>query len=636
MGKFLKLLICIIYCATTSINLSANHMIGGDFAYTCMGNNRFEITLTLWLDCLPGNELVNGSDDSSTYNIFEKETGERVIGGQFIYSLSSEVVPLSSSIDLSCINDIPSMCLLKKVFRFVVTLAPSVYGYDIAYQRYARTSTIVNLIEPGNTGATYVGEIPPFSDNECPNNSATFVAEPPQIICKGYNFIYDFSATDIDGDSLSYELCEAFKSPAGIGKPFYFDPPPFLIVDYLPPYTYAVPMHGTPAINIGATDGVISFTPEEVGRYVVKICVKEWRNGINISSVSRDMLFIVTPCSKDVSANMPYLDYEPGTYVISCDSKTVFFENNSIGGQSYLWDFGVDGATSTEFEPSFTYPDTGTYRIKLIVNPGSVCSDSLYRLVKIYPDFNTDFSYILPSCVGDTVYFMDQSTTTVYPLNYWAWNFGEGTNSAEQNPYHVYHGVAQVNVTLVSGNEIGCRDSIQAQINLPQQPTAGNDTIIVEGTPFQFHATEGFHYLWTPNTYLSNDTISNPVTNFPGTGLYTYVLQFSTDDGCVYTDTVHVKVIKEATVFIPTGFSPNGDGLNDVLKPTLMGYTRMNYMRIFNRWGNQVFYSTSVHDGWDGTHNLQPCTVGVYYWVISVIDLNGNEVQEQGDVTLLR
>src|SRR5690606_19186714 len=104
-----------------------------------------------------------------------------------------------------------------------------------------------------------MAEIPPFASGECPNNSAVFKSLPPQIICANNPFSYDFSATDIDGDSLSYEFCDAHPGgDASHAKPSgtQISTPPYPAIQYLPPYTATQPVPGIPPFSIDPVTGI--------------------------------------------------------------------------------------------------------------------------------------------------------------------------------------------------------------------------------------------------------------------------------------------------------------------------------------------------------------------------------------------
>lgn len=616
----------------------ASHMIGGDVIYRCLGGNNFEITITLFQDCLYGEPGALAQDNPAYYSIF---SGNSLVRADSVSALSTEIV--SPNFSNACINNYPNTCMRKQVFRFNVNLPPTSVGYTIVYERCCRNASINNIITPGNVGVTYFATIPPFSSGTCPNNSAIFKNFPPQIICANNPLAYDFSATDADGDSLSYRLCEA--RPGGStndAKPYgnAMNPNPTGdSVNYLPPYNSARPMSGVPPLQINPRNGMMTGTPNAIGRFVVTVCVTEWRNGVPINTISRDVQFVVTNCSKAVVADIPELPDEPNTYVVECKGFTVHFTNQSTGGFSYLWEFGVPGATSTDFEPTFTYPDTGTYVVRLTVNAGSTCPDSISRLVKIYPQFHTDFDWTGKLCPEEPIQFNDRSTATYPPIAQWNWSFGDGSASSDQNPVHVYRrpgGPQQV--TLISKSKLGCRDTLTKTLPLPYfDPFAGNDTIIVIGYPFSLNGTGSQFYQWTPADYLSNPNIANPSVAFPDTGRYTYVLHGTSEEGCSANDTINIWVVSYGQLFVPNAFSPNGDGINDMLIPRIVGYSRINYFRIFNRYG-QMIYSTvnNNYPSWDGRQNGKPADMGTYFWVLSATAADGTKVIKKGDITLIR
>ena len=626
----------------TGSNSFASHMIGGDVTYRCLGANNFEITITLYQDCLYGEPLAIQQDDPLQFAIYRlgEGTGPSLFIADQQNSVSTELVPPNFS--NACINNFPQTCLRKQVFRFNRNLPPSQNGYYIVYQRCCRNASINNINDPGNIGVTYMATIPGFTTGNCPNNSAIFKSLPPQIICSNNPFVYDFSATDIDNDSLSYELCAARLGgstsdpiPSGPG----IQPPPHTPVNYSNGYSATMPVAGIPPLQIDPVTGLMTGTPSAIGRFVVSVCVKEWRNGIVINTLSRDVQFVITNCSKAVVANVPELQDEPNTYTVMCKGYTVRFTNNSTGGFAYDWDFGVPGATSTEFEPTFTYPDTGTYVVTLVVNKGSTCPDSISRLVKVYPEFNGDFVWAGRLCPEEPVEFFDSSRATFPDVNYWRWSFGDGGTVDVQNPVHTYAkpgGPQQV--TLISRTELGCRDTVTKTLPMPFfSPFAGNDTIIVLGYDYNLNGTGSTYYRWSPADYLSDPNIANPKAVFPDTGTYTYVLTGTNEEGCSATDTINIIVVSTGNIFVPNAFSPNGDGVNDVLMPRIVGYSEINYFHIFNRYGQQVFSSArDNYPGWDGLVNGKPADVGVFYYIIDLKDANGNNVQQKGDITLIR
>ena len=235
------------------------------------------------------------------------------------------------------------------------------------------------------------------------------------------------------------------------------------------------------------------------------------------------------------------------------------------------------------------------------------------------------------------VQFVDHSSATIKPITNWYWHFGDGDSSTEQNPAHTFVSGGTYNVTLVSQNIKNCIDTTLRKVIVESfRPFAGKDTLIVKGESVLFNATGGTKYTWTPSNNLNDTTISNPLGFYPDTGVFVYYLHVSSNFGCSGNDTMKVTVINQAEFFVPTAFSPNGDGMNDLFRPLAVGYRKLNYFRVFNRWGQQVYYSKSLEAGWDGNYNNKQCDLGVYFWEVSFIDRFGKDGTMKGDVTLIR
>jgi gliding motility-associated-like protein len=174
----------------------------------------------------------------------------------------------------------------------------------------------------------------------------------------------------------------------------------------------------------------------------------------------------------------------------------------------------------------------------------------------------------------------------------------------------------------------------QVNINLIPAPkvSAGNDIYIMEGEKITLQAaaigTE-LKYNWTPNLYLDNATSKNPVLT--GTQDITYTLTVTGTAGCVAQDQVVVKVLKP--IIIPNTFTPNGDGINDTWGiKELINYPDVT-VKIFNRYGIQLFYSQGYGTPWDGTFDGQQLPVGTYYYII---DLKTYGKLRSGPVTIIR
>lgn len=654
MLKFVRIkyyLLLALMCMA-ALNVNATHIVGGGVTYRCLGTDPFgyilyEIKITIYQDCLNGLDVARREDNPALVGIFSNDGVVSIIdsigrgtGGD----TSASIVP--PNFKNQCVNNPPEVCLRELNFTKRFRLPTNTSGYKVIYTRCCRNESILNLNNPGQVGATYFCQIPPSGEVQC-NNSAYFRNLPPQIICINTPLSYDHSAIDPDGDSLSYELCDAYpggetRDPKPNPDPILplplsvqgNDPPSF---GYRAGFSAKQPMGGSPLIQIDPKTGMLTGTPNLQGRFVVSVCVNEWRNGTIINTVRREFQFVVTNCSKKVVAGIPQFSDEYNTYIVECETKTVKFINTSSGGFQYDWDLGVPGATSNDFEPTYTYPDTGTYVVKLIVNKNSTCQDSISRFVKVYPDFSTSFKFDGLRCPSAPIEFTDLSEATYKPINRWSWDFGDGNTSSIQNPVHSYQKGGIYTVQLISKSEKGCSDTATSSIDVDKfRPYAGNDTIIVKGEVVDFNAQGGIVYEWTPAYMLNSTNVYNPQGYYPDTGKYNYSVYIKSAYGCEGYDSIQVWVVSQGSLFVPSAFSPNGDGLNDILKPLSVGYREYKYFRVFNRWGEQVFETNRIGDGWDGTNYGKTSDIGTYFWMLDAIDKDGNTIKQKGDVTLIR
>lgn len=636
------------FCITTLLSVlilavaiaaRATHIAGGEVTYKWLGGNTYQVRIDIYQDCLHGEREALEQDNPAYIAIFEGSGYRKLVDS--IPASSILRVPANFSND--CINNPPTLCLNRLTFIQNYQLPPNTTGYYIVYQRCCRNA-VVNIGNSQSIGTTNYARIPPRGNNESGNSSAVFNNYPPQIICINNPLVYDHSASDPNGDSLSYEFCTAYEGGnAGDAKPVP-QSLTFVPVTYANGFSSLHPMYGAPPLQINSKTGLITGTPTSQGLYVVTVCCHEWRDGAIINTISREFQFVVTNCSKAVVANIPQYSEEFNTYKVQCKGKTVQFVNLSSGANStpdaYSWDFGVPGITSDTShlkEPSYTYPDTGVYTVKLVINRGSTCVDSITRLVKIFPEFHADFEVQGLHCPRQPIQFVNKTSSTYQPILQYLWSFGDSLSSEQENPVHAYNTGGKYLVALAAKNVKGCTDTAQQDVDVENFiPFAGNDTIIVKGEYIFFNATGGSFYTWTPSSFLNNPNIHNPIGYYPDTMRLNYVVHIASEAGCEGDDTINVWVVNQSALFVPSAFSPNGDGRNDILRPIGIGYGSVNYFRVFNRWGQQVFYGTKFNNGWDGSYQGHRADIGTYYWELSVTNRFGNEETYKGDAALVR
>jgi gliding motility-associated-like protein len=124
--------------------------------------------------------------------------------------------------------------------------------------------------------------------------------------------------------------------------------------------------------------------------------------------------------------------------------------------------------------------------------------------------------------------------------------------------------------------------------------------------------------------------------NQPSAGT-TYKLIVYNEAGCADSANVKVKVFNtQPSVFVPTAFSPNGDGRNDLLRPIAVGMKQMHFFQVFNRWGQLVFSTVESNQGWDGTISGRLQDPGMFIWMVKATDYTGGAFFRKGTVMLVR
>jgi gliding motility-associated-like protein len=194
-------------------------------------------------------------------------------------------------------------------------------------------------------------------------------------------------------------------------------------------------------------------------------------------------------------------------------------------------------------------------------------------------------------------------------------------------------------VSPASGCPKPVRDTVVVYVLPKIIAFAGRDTAVIINQPLQFNASGGSSYIWSPTTGLNNPNISNPV------GIYTasdidrikYKVRVFNTAGCEDSAFITVRIFRlPAQVLVPTAFTPNSDGNNDVFRPVGIGITKILYFRVFNRWGQLVFSTTQNNHGWDGKINGKEQGTNVFVWVVKAVDYTGKDFFAKGTVTLIR
>jgi len=190
-------------------------------------------------------------------------------------------------------------------------------------------------------------------------------------------------------------------------------------------------------------------------------------------------------------------------------------------------------------------------------------------------------------------------------------------------------------------NEKGCAELTEEKVVSIEIPAPGITYPIAFGFsnyPLQLKARAiGTSVQWRPPTFLNSAGSFAPV--FTGTADKLYFIDIVSETGCVTVDTQLVKVVKDIKIYVPSGFTPNHDGLNDHLKPILLGIKELRYFRVYDRWGQLVYDSNKnggAFPGWDGTIKGIPQSAQLVVWMAEGVGIDDKVYKEKGTSMLLR
>ena len=334
MNKYLQIvlrLIMILLSIPACVQITkASHSMGSDLTYKCLGGNQYEITLSFYRDCegIP-------ADQSATIEFSSSCFPSGFVTISLIPGTGQEITPLCPS-QVSTCNGGLFTGVQEYIYRGVVNLPGPCADWRFSYNLCCRNAAITNIDFPASTQiyvyATLNNLITPC------NNSPTFSNLPVPFVCRGQQYCYNHGAYDIDGDSLVYTMITPFDSPG-------------FIVSYLPPFTANQPLSSAPAVTFNSATGDICMTPTNLEVTVMAVLVSEYRNGVLIGSVERDIQVTVIDCNNQ----LPVVSGINGTNNFSasvCAGNQLCFNltttDANAAQNTYLsWDYSIPGATFT-------------------------------------------------------------------------------------------------------------------------------------------------------------------------------------------------------------------------------------------------------------------------------------------------
>ncbi|MFO0358527.1 MAG: PKD domain-containing protein [Sphingobacteriaceae bacterium] len=742
MSRYIKNILLFCFIVGIHLTVKSNHIIGGEMYYDYLGSNKYKVTLKIYRDC---DNSMNPDFDGIAPNTTALLSVMDASGNQITQvNLGLPIVSkVQGSITNPCIKtDVP--CVHEGIYTTTVTLPPLTGGYYLVYQRCCRNAGIDNLQSGDQQGASYFSFVPGpelASTNSCPR----FNKFPPIDICNNLSLVFDHSATDPDGDQLIYKFSEAFQgldaccailgqtnpgTLCGSPPPFcptFASPPPYASVIYKSPYSSNYAVASNPSLTIDPNTGLLQGKPNLLGKYVVGVCVEEWRNGNLLSKHYRDFQFNIKTCTVSIVAAIADQSQQ-------CQGLTINFTNQSINqsiSPTYVWNFGDPNTladTSRIKDPTYTYQDTGIYNVTLIVNPGALCTDTIKKQVYVYPPLIINFTKPPIACVKsnsvnftaggvflpqttfkwDFSSFANPNTSTLtnptninftepgvhyitaiakqfacvdtfidsitilkrpiakinnfpttlcdpgkvsfsngsvseYPPGY-LWQTSDGSTYNSYEPTHLFtpSGIYSVTLTLLRGAP--CPDTSKAifsPITINPNPTAdflftpSITTIFEPEIQFANNSSTDVVSL----TYEFGDGFSstnfNPYHSFQSPGKYVVTQNVTNNFGCVDKTERTITILPEFRCWVPNSFTPDYNNKNDVFLPIVIGVTDYKFY-VFDRWGEQLFYTNDTTKGWDGTRKGILCKQDVYVWKITFKnDVTLENEERTGQLNLL-
>jgi len=337
--------------------------------------------------------------------------------------------------------------------------------------------------------------------------------------------------------------------------------------------------------------------------------------------------------------NLVTLSVVPDTTVCVGDPYTLSAAvTGGIGNYLFTWNNGLGQGPG----PFVVSPNANTNYVVTITDVcGNIKSETISVNVENLP--NVD---LLPQSAvncGEANLSFQNFQSNPNGFTYY-WDFGDNTSSSQEEPIKAYNQSGVYPVILTVTSPFGCSNSDQAfvTITINTKPTADFEADPYETTMlnpqinFDNFSTDANFYNWTFGDGESS-TVTNPSHIYKEDGTYVITLIARHANGCKDTVSKEVIIEPEYHFYIPNAFTPNNDGMNDIF--TAEGEEIKQFsMQIFNRWGDLIFQTTDLEQGWDGTANGsdEVSMTGVYVYKIKLRDWQGLYHNFTGHVSLLK
>jgi gliding motility-associated-like protein len=381
-------------------------------------------------------------------------------------------------------------------------------------------------------------------------------------------------------------------------------------------------LNGTPIA--GATS--INYSANAAGDYTVRLYSA---TAPGCTAVSLPVTVTTKPA--------PIADVSPTGNAGVCEGEKLLLTHTSVTGEMYEW-FNNGALISGQSNAFLSVDAAGTYT--LTINAANGCtatSTGVTVVVNAKPIATLSPSGEFKLCEGGTVTLSVPLTAGVTYT--WQRN-GSAITGASANTYDATS--SGLYTALAKNTATGCKGvSAATKITMIPPPIifAGNDTIVAMQQPLQLHVKELTNYgvnqyQWLPRNVLDDPFSANPVAVLNADQEFT--VSGSNSIGCANTDKIFIKVYKGPAIYVPTAFTPNKDGKNDLLKCFAVGISTFKNFTIFNRYGQKVFSTSDQAKGWNGFLQSEPAAAGTYVWIAEAVDYLLKPMSAKGSFVLIR
>ena len=496
--------------------------MGADLTFQCLGPNQYRVTLTVYRDChgipLSGPLVINVSSAQCGVNttLSLSQVGPPV-----------DITPVCFATNSYCHGG-PGVGVEKYIFQGILNLPPGC-GSDwvLSWELCCRNAAITTLTSPGNEDL-YIESHLNNTLASC-DNSPTFSNDPVGVYCNGYPQFFNHGATDVDGDSLYFYLAPSLHSAGSQ-------------VAYASPYSGTNPIGTTTGTHINGANGQLTFTPNQTQIAVMKVKVDEFRNGVLIGTIERDMQLIIQNCTNQpptAGGVNGATGANANVYNTTACSNFCFTIQTADAdvGDSVFYNFlhaSMPGATITSNgakKPLLTIcwaptqADVGSHTFVLALKDNACpyygTASIAYTVIVAAannPPVNAGPDVSL--CPGASTTLTATSTGTVT-----SYTWSDGTTTHSGASWTVSPSATTIyTVSAVYAN--GCQATDQVVVKMDVAPTVTafptTSTICSTSDTIQLSAfgTNVAHYLWTPAAGLTCTTCANPKASPTATTVY--------------------------------------------------------------------------------------------------------------------